>query len=175
MNKVLVALVCVFFALTASAFAAGSDSVTVKVKILSSLSVDITESALDLGSVNVGSTTVSGSGVTVTNTGSGVAETYSLSLSNPSGWTAGQAAGANAYVLNAAFDADGSAISWSAANDALTTTATTASATKFASDQTGLSVPQGAVRKLWFQFLAPTATDITTGQDITVTITAAAG
>jgi hypothetical protein len=161
--------------LAVSAQAAESDSVAVKVTILSSLSVDITETELNLGSVNVGSTTVSSTGVTVTNTGSGIAETYSLSLVNPSDWTASQtAAGVETYVLNAAFDSDGS-LTWDVTNHALSTTPLACTTTQFAGDQTGVSVPYNETRTLWFQFLAPTATSVTTEQSITVTVTAQAG
>jgi len=50
-----------------------------------------------------------------------------------------------------------------------------ASATKFAGDETGLSVAVSGARHLWFRFNAPTSTSVTTQQSITVTVTAAAG
>ncbi len=156
-------------------YAATSDSVTVKVTIAPSISVNITESTLALGSVNTGATKASTSAVTVTNDGSGINETYSVSLTNPSDWTAVQdAAGVEKYILNAVFDSDGSSITWSEANHALSTTATAASTTKFAADQTGVNVPYNSARKLWFQFKAPTATTVSTEQSIVVTITAQA-
>lgn len=176
MKKLLVGVlaIAVSLGLVMGVWAAESDSVAVKVTILSSLSVDISEAELSLGSVNVGSTTVSAAGVTVTNNGSGIAETYSLSLSNPSGWTASQtAAGLETYVLNAAFDADGS-LSWDAANQGLSTVPVACSATQFSGDQTGEAVPYNQARTLWFQFAAPTATTVTTEQGITVTVTAQA-
>lgn len=170
---VLVVPVLLGFAVCAQA--AGSDTVAVKVTILASLSVDITETELNLGSVDAGTTTVSSAGVTVTNTGSGVAETYSLSLTDPSGWTASQSApDVETYVLNAAFDSDGS-LTWDVTNHALSTTPVACTGTKFAGDQTGVSVPYGGVRKLWFQFMAPTATSLTSEQSITITVTAQAG
>lgn len=172
---VCVVIVASFF-LMAQAQAASSDSVAVKVTISPSISVNITEENLSLGSVVAGAIKVSTSAVTVTNNGSGITETYSLSLTNPAGWTASQAAtAAETYVLNAAFDADGSAITWSEANHALSTIATPCSVTKFAGDQTGLSVPYNAVRKLWFQFKAPIATSVGTEQNIVINITAQAG
>lgn len=156
--------------------AAQSDSLSVKVTVTPALSVNITETALALGSVATGSITASTSAVTVTNDGSGVNETYSLSLTNPLGWTASQtAAGVETYVLNALFDADGTGISWSETNHALSTTPVACSTTKFAGDQTGISVLYNAVRKLWFQFKAPTATNVNTEQSISVTITAQVG
>jgi hypothetical protein len=78
-------------------------------------------------------------------------------------------------LMNAAFDADGAGITWSAANHALSTAPTSCSATKFAGDQTGLSVPYNSARKLWLQFKAPTSSTLTTQQTITLTITAVAG
>lgn len=165
----------ILFLFASSVYAASSDSVTVKVTITPSISVNITESTLALGSIAAGSTKLSATAVTVNNDGSGISETYSLSLTNPSGWTASQtAAGSETYVLNAAFDADGAGITWSEANHALSTTATAASLTKFAGDQTGISVPYNSVRKLWFQFKAPTATSVSAEQSIVVTVTAQA-
>lgn len=156
--------------------AAQSDAVAVKVTVTPSISVSITETALSLGSVSAGSTSVSTTAVTVTNDGSGVNETYSLSLSNPSGWTASQtAAGVETYVLNAAFSNLVSGITWDLIAHALSTTPVASSATKFSGDQTGVSVPYNATRKLWFQFRAPTATTVSTEQSIAVTITAQAG
>jgi hypothetical protein len=169
---VIVSLALCIFASTAS-YGAQSDSLTVKVTVTPSLSVSIAETELALGQVAAGGTSLSTTGVTVTNDGSGINETYALSLTNPAGWTASQTAAANeTYVLNAAFDADGSAITWDNANQALSTTAVACSATKFAGDQTGVNVPYNATRKLWFQFKAPTATTVGTEQGIAVTITA---
>lgn len=170
----ILALVMFGFIAVQAGIAAESDSVLVKVTILSSLAVEISEAELNLGSVNVGSATASSQGVTVTNAGSGIAETYSLNLTNPSGWTVSQtAAGAETYVLNAAFDTDGS-LTWDTANHALSATPVASTVAKFAGDQTGISVPYNATRKLWFQFLSPTATSLTGEQNITVTITAQA-
>jgi len=155
--------------------AAQTDSITVKVSIISAISVNVLEDALSLGSVAIGGTKVSSAGVTVTNDGSGVNETYSLSLTNPSGWTASStAAGTEIYVLDAGFANSVSAIAWSEANHALSTSAVLCSATKFAGDQTGINVPKDAARKLWFQFKAPTATTVTSEQSIVVTVTAQA-
>jgi hypothetical protein len=157
----------------AAAHAAQSDTLTVKVTVTPTLSVSITESELQLGSVAAAGTKLSATGVTVTNDGSGISETYSLSLANPTGWTASQsAAGVETYLLNAAFDADGNSITWNNTNQALSTTPVACSSTKFAADQTGLNVPYNATRKLWFQFKAPTATTVGTEQGIVVTVTA---
>lgn len=165
----------VFLGFTVQAQAAESDTVTVRVSISASLSVDIAETEVDLGSVSAGSTTVSSTGVTVTNTGSGIAETYSLSLTNPAGWTASQIEpDVDTYVLNAAFDSDG-VLTWDIIDHAFSTTPVVCTYSKFAGDQTGVSVPYGEVRELWFQFLAPTSTGVAEEQGITVTITAQTG
>jgi hypothetical protein len=115
-------------------------------------------------------------GSTVTNDGN-VTETYSLSLTNPGGWTAKQAApGIEEYALNAEFNSAAPATgSFSYANHALSTISIAASATKFAGDQSGLSVPALGTRSLWFRFDAPSSTAVTTQQNVSVTVTASAG
>lgn len=174
MSKYLMAAwaLLVLFGFTVQGWSAESDTISVKVTVSASLSVDISETEIDLGPVAIGGNAVSSSGVTVTNNGSGVAETYSLSLGNTAGWTDSQTgAAAETYVLNAAFDSTGS-VAWNTANHALSTTPVACTGSKFAGDQTGVGVPYNAARKLWFQFLAPTTTSINTEQAITVTITA---
>ena len=147
-------------------------SVTVTIQ---NLSVSAT-GPIGFGTVLASSETVSGSASTVTNDGN-VTETYSLSLTNPAGWTAVQAApAAEQYALLAQFNsAAPTAVSFTYADHALSTTSTASSATKFAGNQTGLSVAALAARSLWFRFNAPTSTTVTTQQTITVTVTAAAG
>jgi hypothetical protein len=129
------------------------------------------------GTVVASSQTVSGSASTVTNDGN-VTETYSLSVTNPASWTAVQAApsAAEEYALLAQFNSSApTGASFTYADHALSTTSTASSATKFAGNQTGLSVAASATRSLWFRFNAPTSTAVTTQQNITVTVTAAAG
>jgi hypothetical protein len=83
---------------------------------------------------------------------------------------------AEEYALLAEFNsAAPTAGSFTYANFALSTSPVAASATKFAGDQTGLSVAVSATRKLWFRFNAPTSTSVTSQQSVTVTLTAAAG
>ena len=176
MKRMIVMGMLGLFGLVSSASAAQTDSIAVKVTIAPSISVSITEDSLALGSLAAGAVKVSASPVTVTNDGSGVNETYSLSLANPSGWTASQtAAGVETYVLSAAFSNAVSGTSWDVANHALSTTPVACSASKFAGDQTGVGVPYSGARKLWFQFKAPTSTTIGTEQSITVIVTAQAG
>ncbi len=155
-------------------WAANPATITVTVTI-QNLSVSAT-GPIAFGTVSAGSETVSGSASTVTNDGN-ITETYSLSLTNPGGWTAVQAApGAEEYALSAQFNSGApTAASFSYANHALSTTSVASSATKFAGNQTGLSVAASATRSLWFRFNAPASTTVTTQQSITVTITAAAG
>jgi len=178
-KKLLFALLVIFsFGITTGVYAefTPSASVRVNVKVTPALSVSITEDTLPLGSLSAGGTVESATGVTVKNNGSGIAETYSLSLSNPAGWTASQtAAGQEIYVLNAAFSNVVSGITWNTTNHALSTTPVACSTTKFAGDQTGVSVPYNATRKLWFQFKAPTATVVGAEQSIVVTVTAQTG
>jgi len=148
-------------------------SVTVTIQ---NLSVSAT-GPIAFGTVIASSETVSGSASTVTNDGN-VTETYSLSLTNPATWIAVQAAPSaiEEYALLAQFNSSApTAASFSYANHALSTTSVASSSTKFAGNQTGLSVAALATRSLWFRFNAPTSTTVTTQQTITVTVTAAAG
>lgn len=162
------------FAGVAQVWAANPATISVTVTI-QNLSVSAT-GPIAFGTVVAGSETVSGSASTVTNDGN-VTETYSLSVTNPASWTAVQAApAAEQYALSAQFNsAAPTAASFAYATHALSTTSTASSATKFAGNQTGLSVAAAATRSLWFRFNAPSSTAVTTQQTMTVTITAAAG
>lgn len=169
----LIALGLVLFAGPALAANPATISVTVTIQ---NLSVSAS-GPIAFGTVVAGSQTVSTSGSTVTNDGN-VTETYSISITNPAGWTAVQAApsAAEEYALLAQFNAAApTAVSFSYANHALSTTSTASSGTQFAGDQTGLSVATSGTRSLWFRFNAPTSTAVTSQQTITVTVTAAAG
>ena len=158
-----------------AAHAANPATISVTVTI-QSLSVSAT-GPIAFGTVVAGSETVSSSASTVTNDGN-VTETFSLSLTNPSSWTAVQAAPATAedYALLAKFNsAAPTAVSFTYADHALSTVSVASSASKFAANQTGLSVTAAATRSVWFRFNAPTSTAVTTQQNITVTVTASAG
>ena len=159
---------------TAPAFAANPATISVTVTI-QNLSVSAS-GPIAFGTVIAGSETVSSGASTITNDGN-VVETMSLSLTNPGSWTAVSAApGAEGYALLAQFKATApTAASFTYANHALTTSSVASSATKFAGDQTGLSMAVAATRSLWFRFNAPTSTAVTTQQTISVTVTASAG
>lgn len=156
------------------ASAANPATITVTVTI-QNLSVSAS-GAIAFGTVVAGTQSVSTSASTVVNDGN-VTETYSLSLTNPGSWTAKQAApGAEEYALNAEFNtATPTGASFSYANHALSTVSIASSGTKFAGDQTGLSVPVSGSRSLWFRFDAPSSTAVTSQQTISVTLTASAG
>jgi hypothetical protein len=128
------------------------------------------------GTVVASSVTVSSDSSQVVNDGN-VTETYSLNLANPGGWTAVQAApGSEGYCLSAQFNgSQPTSGSFAYVDHALSTTPAACSASKFAGDQTGLSVPVSGTRYLWFKFEAPSSTSVTTEQTIVVTITASAG
>ncbi len=127
------------------------------------------------GTVNTASTTVNSTASTVTNDGN-VTETYSLNLTDPGGWTAVQAAPvAEEYCLSAQFNStEPTAVSFTYTDHALSTSSTACTASKFAGDQTGVSVAASATRSLWFKFEAPSSTVVVTEQTIVVTVTAAA-
>ncbi len=165
-------LVFTFWASAVQAANPATVSVTVTIQ---NLSVSAT-GPIAFGIVAASSVTVSTDSSHVVNDGN-VTETYSLDLTNPGGWTAVQAAPADEeYCLSVQFNAtQPTAVSFTYADHALSTTSTACSASKFAGDQTGLSVAASAVRYLWLKFEAPTSTSISTEQTIVVTLTASAG
>lgn len=168
------AFLLVSFLWASAIHAANPATISVTVTI-QNLSVSAT-GPIAFGTVIASSVTVSSAASTVTNDGN-VTETYSLDLTDPAGWTAVQAApGVETYALHAQFNSVAPAApSFTYADHALSTTSIASSATKFAGDETGLSVAAAATRSLWFKFEAPTSTAVTTQQNIVVTITAAAG
>ena len=159
---------------TSGIHAANPATINVTVTI-QNLSVSAT-GPIAFGTVAAASVTVSTDSSHVVNDGN-VTETYWLMLTNPGGWTAVQAAPASEqYCLSAKFNSSRpTSGSFTYADHALSTTSTACSASKFAGDQTGLSVAVSGARYLWFKFEAPTSTTVTTQQTIVVTITAAAG
>ena len=159
---------------TSPAWAGNPATISVTVTI-QNLSVSAS-GPIAFGTVLAASSTVSGGASTVTNDGN-VTETFSLQLTNPATWSAVSAApAAEQYALLAEFNTAAPAVGgFSFANHALTTSSVASSATQFAGNQTGLSVAALGTRSLWFRFDAPTTTVVTTQQNITVTLTAAAG
>ena len=158
--------------LTAEAANPATITVTVTVQ---NLSVSAS-GPVAFGAVTAGSNTVATDSSRVTNNGN-VPETYSLSLTNPPGWTAAwEPMGPEQYCLEAIFNStqpvEGD---FAHVSDALRTTPDVCTATRFAGDQTGVSVAAGATRNLWLYFEAPESTSVTTQQTIVVTVTAAAG
>jgi hypothetical protein len=171
--KGIVFLLMIFF-YSSAVQAANPATINVTVTI-QNLSVSAT-GPIAFGTVVASSVTVSSDSSHVVNDGN-VTETYSLDLTDPSGWTAVQAAPASEqYCLSAQFNSDQPASGdFNYTDHALSTTSTACSASKFAGDQSGLSVPASDTRYLWFKFEAPTSTTVTTEQTIVVTITASAG
>lgn len=171
-KAVICSLVLLFLASSVKAANPATINVTVTIQ---NLSVNAS-GPIAFGTVVAASVTVSSDSSHVVNDGN-VTETYSLNLTNPGGWTALQAApGSEQYCLSAQFNsAQPAGGSFTYANHALSTTSTASSGTKFAGDQTGLSVPVSGERYLWFKFEAPSSTSVTTEQTIVVTVTAAAG
>ena len=152
--------------------AANPATINVTVTI-QNLSVSAT-GPIAFGVVEASSATISSDSSHVVNDGN-VTETYSLNLTDPSGWTAAQAApGDEEYCLSVQFNSVEPS-SFTYTDHALSTTPTACSGSKFAGDQTGVSVATSGARYLWFKFEAPSATTVTTEQTIVVTVTAAAG
>ncbi|MGB7061084.1 MAG: hypothetical protein WBF13_01870 [Candidatus Zixiibacteriota bacterium] len=170
-------IICFLLLVSYASLVQAANPATINVTVtIQNLSVSAT-GPIAFGTVVTSSAAVSGASSTVTNDGN-VIETYSLDLTDPATWTAVQAApvAAEEYCLSAMFNSIQPGVGdFAYADHALSTTSTACSGTKFAGDQTGLSVPVTETRALWFKFEAPTSTTVTTEQTIVVTVTASAG
>lgn len=130
------------------------------------------------GNLGVGASSHTATGVTVLNDGN-VASTYSLSVATTtagSPWAIGAAlpASANVAVVSAGFHPSRPALGDFAAEDVMTGTPALATGAVYTIDgsETGVAVPAGQNRTLWFRLDMPTASDTESTQDLTVTITA---
>jgi len=161
------------FMLASHVHAANPATINVTVTV-QSLSVSAS-GPIAFGTVTAGSATVASDSSHVVNDGN-VTETYSISLTNPGGWTAVQAApAAEQYCLPVMFNgSEPAGGSFTYADHALTTSSVASSGTQFAGDQTGLSVAASGIRYLWVKFEAPSSTVVTAEQTIVITVTAAA-
>ncbi|MDD3906379.1 MAG: hypothetical protein PHS46_07655 [Candidatus Omnitrophica bacterium] len=157
---------------SAPAFAANSASFNVTISIATSADIMVTGGPIDFGIKGANSSAVSSNAIVVKNTGSGSTETYSLSLSDPSGWTSVTTApDFDKYRLSAAFATTADVVTWGTAN-ALTTVSTPASTTQFAGDKTGSAVPYNEERSIWLKIETPTGTSSPSQKTIAVTLSA---
>jgi hypothetical protein len=168
-------MICFLLLVSYASLVQAANPATINVTVtIQNLSVSAT-GPIAFGTVVASSVTISSDSSHVVNDGN-VTETYDLKLTDPAGWTATSGSpGSETYRLSAQFNSEQpTGVSFGADHD-LTTSDQTCSATIFAGDQTGLSVPATEARYLWFKFEAPTSTSVTTEQTIVATITASAG
>ena len=179
MRKYLVVLLLLGF-LGSAAYAAGTADITVTVKI-QKLSVAVSPSSYDFGTLTAGGSSVSDSFIAVTNDGN-VTEKFQLSVvSEPNGtWSSvtASAPGAEQYRLSGIFKNSAPVAGNFLASDAFSvSTSRVATASDLALDadadgEKGFSVSESSARKLWFKLEAPSSTVITTQQSITARVTA---
>jgi len=181
MKKIIAIGLVLMFGCIMQGYAATSDTCAMSVTITVSKDVTVTDDPLAFGSITAGQSGVSTLGATVNNAGS-TSQSYRLQITDkPATWgvkeTAGST-GAEQFQLLALFctktpvvgdflDAD-DIVNASGTRNASTTifgiTAEGATAK-------GYSCTATSSRKLWFKFEAPTSTDLTAQQWITVTVT----
>ena len=175
MKKLLGIIISAVIAVAVSStgvFAANSATINVTVSIAEEASISVTGGPVDFGAMKIGGSGVSASAVVIKNNGSGGNETYSLSLINPSGWTATTTApGLDQYRLSCAFDATGT-VTWNPANHALIASSQASTATKFAGSETGTAVPYNADRHLYLKLETPSATSSSGSKTIQIVVTA---
>lgn len=141
-------------------------------------SVTVTGSPYNFGTLAVGASSVTASGITVTNSGN-VPTTYFLEAATTtagSPWILQPAlpAGPDAPVIAGGFHATRPGAGLFGPEDVITNASQSSSASAYSIDgtQTGVSVGIGQVRTLWFTLDMPTTSATSTAQNITVTITA---
>ena len=183
MRYLLVGLVILgLVGLAAQSYGAETADITVYVKV-QTLSVAISPTSHDFGTLTAGSSAVAVSSITVTNDGN-VQEKFKLGIpSEPNGsWTSVTAAvpGSEEYRLSGIFTGSVPGSGDYGAEDSFSvSTERTATADDLAITADGIGVKgyqvdQGNSRGLWFKFEAPSTTIITTQQSITARVTALA-
>jgi hypothetical protein len=140
------------------------------------LSVIISPNSYGFGSVPVSSAVVSTTAITVNNAGN-VTQTYTLSVTTvgpTSVWSVGIATPTsyNTFVLFGGFNSAKPSSATFTSQDVITKTPSASTNQIFAMDQTGVSVPCGNDRKLWFLLDMPPTTSTIKEQQMDVTITA---
>lgn len=145
----------------------------------SALSISVLPASWSIGQVSEGQFSQSGL-FTVTNNGT-VIETFTLNIAGPSSpslWTAGLLPGNEVYVMKGLFGATSSNPTGLFSGDdiILIGTPSAATATQFGDSSltlNGVSVEVGGQRGLWFEFQAPTSTNVA-GQEQTITVSVGA-
>ena len=169
--------------------AADQDTCGMSVTVLVSADVTVTDELLAFGDVTVGTSDVNDApGCTVENTGSARSD-YKLQITAwPAAWTVEETADSpsyNEFRLLALFTSSsppgtGDFIDTGAEDIVKQSAQTTAGDTVYALNAEGATVKgydctPTSVRKLWFRFDAPSGTELTTEQWITVTVFAISG
>jgi hypothetical protein len=137
---------------------------TLQISVVSATSYDF--GAVTASSVNVSTTTFD-----IQNTGGGLTQTYQIKGNNSANWTLAAAPALNAFSLDVQFNGPAAPSTWTASHR-LTTAYQSSDGTVFAGNQTGLSVPTGAVRSLWTRLAAPTGSSSAARQRIQLDINA---
>ena len=148
---------------------------TVTVTPVANVSLTLPTTTYSFGTVSVGVSTVSTAGLTLTNNGQVGVTVNKQITADPSGWTGGTSAGADAYVLyvatSAAQPAPGSFVSATQLGAVSNSTALTGtSATTPTLSPTG----GGASVTLWFKLDMPTTTSSQAQKEISLRFTGAA-
>lgn len=160
-----------FESASAANFADGTITVTPSVTVDLSLS----PASYAFGTLAVGSSSNSATALSLSNGGNVDISVDKRIQSDPSGWTAGTAAGANVYVLSAATAAARPGLTDFASGTAFGAALSVSSLT--GSSGTGsnvtLSAPGGSA-KLWFKLDMPSGVSEGSGKTITVRFTATA-
>jgi hypothetical protein len=145
--------------------------------VTSVLSVSLSPATYDFGEVDIAATTLSISPVTVHNEGN-IAQTYTLSIATVTSievnWVVKETTPTanDMFVLGGKFNSVQPSTTAFTSSDVITSTPMASTATRYAGNQTGLSVDVGSDRSLWMMLFMPLGLSTTDQQSIDVTVTA---
>ena len=166
------------------AYGGDTDSIQIKVTMVTNIEVDIADAEYNFGILNSGETSDPAAYVTqVQNTSADNREDWRLNLTDPANWAAITlgSPGPEQFMLMAQFaDNSGTKVTWDSTNHALSTSLQYCSLDKFGNNvygECGLDVPTTTdTRNLWFRLTMPSESAFPgTEQTIAVTVTASAG
>ena len=164
-------LLCAGFALSAS-----TGSVKLTVTVVPTLSVNVSRSSFDFGTLNAAAASVAAESTAVINDSTDAVEKYSIRASSAMGavpWALATSTGPDQYTLHAQFNLTRpNDFGNGDDNYNLTYVAQTCDGTLFAGDQDGYNTAPGTEELLWFRIGVPSSVGSTDQKTIYVTIMA---
>jgi len=128
-------------------------------------SVEIDTNTLTIGQHHTGEQVVHTSSITVTNTGN-VTETYWIKASSTTRWEIASSPGSDRFTLYCVFNSTRPSVNDFTADDKLSLSCQECTDTKFSFGNSGINVPKGESRNVWFRMDMPLANSTDQQQEI---------